>query len=107
MKAIAVLILILWAGLANAAEWLACDVPDVAQDVTSYAVIVDSQPEVIIPYALNQAQDVVLLWDITALVSVHFEVFAINSQGRRTLTSSPFDLKARPLLSSGYRIIVE
>ncbi len=91
---------------ANAAEWLACDIPDAAQDVVSYAVIVDSDPEVIVPYLVNLTLNVIILWDITALDTAHFEIYAINSQGRRS-ASAPFDLRAAPLPPSGFRIIPE
>jgi hypothetical protein len=95
------------ASLSGAAEWLAWDIPDAAQDVTGYAVALNSDPEVIVPYRLNAAADAVLGWNITDLDTAHFEIWAINSQGRRSATSAPFELKPAPSASAGHRIIQE
>ena len=99
-------IFIMFTGMANA-EWLACDIPDAAQNVVSYAVYVDLQPEVIVPYRLNAAQDAVLLIDITDIDSATFRAIAINDQGRRSDFSDPFVLKSAPSALSGYRIVLE
>ena len=106
LTCLVIIFLVAFGGAAHA-EWLGCDIPDPAQDVVSYSVIVDSQPEVIVAYQLNTAGDAVLIWDIENLTAAHFEVFAINSQGRRSQTSSPFDLRAKPLPLSGFRIVPE
>jgi len=101
-----VIILLGFASGANA-EWLGCDIPDAGQDIAEYAVIVDSQPEVIVAYQLNTAADTVLIWDIENLDTAHFEIFAINSQGRRSQTAAPFDLRAKPLAPGPFRIVPE
>jgi hypothetical protein len=77
--------------------------------------VLDADPEIIIPYRLNTAGTDVLLWDVTYLDAAHFEIWAINDQGRRSDSDPntegnqpvPFDLKAAPPPLSGYRIIVE
>ena len=84
------------------AEWLACDIPDPAEDVTGYAVVVDAQPEAIVP--INIVGSDVLLLDITALDAAAITVQAINSQGRRS-DPTPFDLLPAPSASSGMRIV--
>jgi hypothetical protein len=106
MKSLIYLIIILWASVASA-ESLGCDIPDAAQDVVSYGVTVNSDPEVIVPYALNAAADAVLLWDIAEIDTATFSVVAINSQGRRSAAADPFVLEPKPSALSGYRIIVE
>ena len=102
---ILVLLLVLFIVGPSAAEWLGCDIPDPVDDVTNYAVIVDSQPEVIVPYQLNTAADAVLLWDITSMSNAHFSVYAINSQDRRSAVPSPFDLLAAPSGPGGVKIV--
>jgi hypothetical protein len=89
-----------------AAEWLGCDIPNPAENVTEYAVIVDSQPEVIVPYRANSAGDAVLLWDITNITNANFAVYAINSQGRRSAVPTPFGLLAAPSGPSGAKIVL-
>jgi hypothetical protein len=89
-----------------AAEWLGCDIPDPAENVTGYAVTVDSQAEVVVPYQVNSAGDAVLLWDITNITNAGFAVYSINSQGRRSAVPTPFDLLAAPSGPSGVKIVL-
>ena len=100
----AMLWLLLWTSGALADEWLACDVPDVTENVTEYAIIVDAQPEQIVP--INIVGSDVLLLDITALDAAAITVQAINSQGRRS-DPTPFNLLPAPSALSGMRIIEE
>jgi hypothetical protein len=98
-KAIIILIMVLLfsvVSIANAAQWLGCDIPPAEQEVTEYAITIDGGAEVIVPYQENTAQDAVLLWDITSLTNATFSVFAINSQGRRSAVPAPFVLLAAP-----------
>ena len=90
----------------STADWLGCDIPDAAQDVTEYAVIIDGGAEVIVPYQENAAQDAVLLWDISSISNANFSVFAINSQGRRSAIPTPFDLLAKPSGPVGVKIVL-
>lgn len=102
---LAVLAFFLMAGVA-CADWLGCDIPDAVEDVTHYAVIIDGAAEVIVPYQENTAADAVLLWDITTIPNASFSVFAINSQGRRSATATPFDLLAKPSGPSAIKIVL-
>jgi len=90
------LILFVLPQISIAVEWLACDVPDPAQNVTEYAIVIDSQPEVIVPINVSTQHNAVLLYDVTALNTANFEVFSINNQGRRSETPSPFVLLVKP-----------
>lgn len=105
MKKILITILIvLFSSAVCAAEWLACDIPPAAEEVTQYAVIIDGGVENIVAYQENAANDAVLLWDVTSLGSASFSVFAINSQGRRSAVATPFDLLSKPSGPGGIRI---
>ena len=106
MKKLSIIIYFIFIALnVNAAEWLACDIPDSAEEVTEYAVIIDGGPENIVAYQENVAGDAVLLWDVTSVGSAAFSVFAINSQGRRSAVPSPFDLLSKPSGAAAIRIV--
>jgi hypothetical protein len=93
-------------GMANA-EWIGCDIPDAGENVVSSIVVVDGGPEIVTPYQLNSAGDAVLLLDIENIDSCSVVAYFENDQGRRSLASVPFVLKARPSVSIGHRIVRE
>lgn len=104
-KIIFISLILLIPQLAASQEWLGCDIPDPLEEVAEYAVIVDGAAEVIVPYQENTANDAVLIWDISSLTNAAFSVFAINSQGRRSVVATPFDLLAAPSGPVGPRIV--
>ena len=101
MKAIIILIVLMIA-IPASADWLVCDIPP-AGTVTEYALEIDGQPEVIVPY--EEHQGYVKLMDVTGVDTATINVWAINSQGRRSDVTGPFVLLSKPLPPAGPRIV--
>ena len=106
-KFVLIFVSFLFLALPVQAEWLAALVTDVDPGAVEHAVVVDGAPEVIVPRALSVEGTHVLFWDISAMDTAHFEIWAIDDHGRRSVVSAPFDLRPAPSVPMRFRIVLE